>query len=159
MARVIHRAISDGQQTVAVVHTESGGGNKWEKPALLSSIRLDNDKLEDLFKGARIISGLNITAIESNRVDARNQGPKSGYGRKLDQLLKDLPTHLKHEPTVSKDNLIEQEISNFRAESQRPSLELNTPDAPAKFPNINDDSVLASAVTEPSITARRPMRL
>lgn len=158
MARVIHRAISDGQQTVAVVHTESGGGNKWEKPALLSLVRLDNNKLEDLFKGARIINGLNITAIESNRVDARNQGPKSGYGRKLDQLLRDLPTHLKQEPTVSKDNLTEQEIPSFQAESVKPKTSVVIAE-PTKFPNINDDSVLASAVTEPSITARKAMRL
>lgn len=160
MTSVVHRAISDGQQTVAVVFSE-GFKNRYVREAnQLSIVRVENDDIGELFKDAsKLYYSNKVRSIYSEKIDPRSQGPNSQYNRTLVDLLEILPRHLQQEHLVSKDNFTEHDLPAWRASVEQRNLNLRTPAAPAKFPNINDDSVLASAVTEPSITARRPMRL
>ena len=94
MARKLHQAIADENNTYAVIETTaSSGGRKWGNYVNLSTVKVDNDMVDSL-EGRRIIGNPLIEVIETWEVDSANQGPRSGYGKTLAAMLEELPGHV-----------------------------------------------------------------
>ncbi|WP_414617004.1 hypothetical protein, partial [Stenotrophomonas muris] len=92
----IHHIVSDGNQAVAITQSASSGGG-YAHPVKLSAIRFDVKDAEaalgELNKsGHRHEKAFEV--IERWDVDARNQGPKSKFGRTLAALVDEAGDHL-----------------------------------------------------------------
>lgn len=92
----IHHIVSDGNQAVAITQSASSGGG-YAHPVKLSAIRFDvkdaEAVLQELNKsGHRHEKTFEV--IERWDADARNQGPKSKFGRTLAALVDEAGDHL-----------------------------------------------------------------
>ena len=92
MSRVIHKLQSSSTHSVAVMQT-SGSGSKYGQPAVLSTVRVKNEDLDQLF-AARVRGNKEVEVIESWKVDAASQGPRSRFGKTLDAMKNELGNHL-----------------------------------------------------------------
>ncbi|MFB3154776.1 hypothetical protein [Stenotrophomonas maltophilia] len=93
----IHHLVSDGNQAVAITQSASSGGG-YAHPVKLSAIRFNVQDAEaalgELNKsGHRHEKAFEV--IERWDVDARNQGPKSKFGRTLAAPVYEAQGHLK----------------------------------------------------------------
>ncbi len=93
----IHHLISDGNQAVAITQSASSGGG-YAHPVKLSAIRFNVQDAEAALgelnrSGHRHEKAFEV--IERWDVDARNQGPKSKFGRTLAALVDEAQGHLK----------------------------------------------------------------
>ena len=93
----IHHLVSDGNQAVAITQSASSGGG-YAHPVKLSAIRFNVQDAEaalgELNKfGHRHEKAFEV--IERWDADARNQGPKSKFGRTLAALVDEAQGHLK----------------------------------------------------------------
>lgn len=93
----IHHIVSDGSQVVAVTEAASSGGGHYVHPVKLSAIRFDVKDAEAVL-GELNRSGhrreKTFEVIERWDADARNQGPKSKFGRTLAALVDEARDHL-----------------------------------------------------------------
>lgn len=94
----IHHLVSDGNQAVAITEAASSGGGHYMHPVKLSAIRFDVKDAEAALgelnrSGHRHEKAFEV--IERWDVDARNQGPKSKFGRTLAALVDEAQGHLK----------------------------------------------------------------
>lgn len=93
----IHHIVSDGNQAVAITEAASSGGGHYMHPVKLSAIRF-NVKDAEAALGELNRSGhrheKSFEVIERWGVDARNQGPKSKFGRTLAALVDEARDHL-----------------------------------------------------------------
>ncbi|WP_337055096.1 hypothetical protein [Pseudoxanthomonas sp. USHLN014] len=92
----IHHIVSDGNQAVAITQSASSGGG-YAHPVKLSAIRFNvkdaEAVLQELSKsGHRHEKTFEV--IERWDADARNQGPKSKFGRTLAALVDEAGDHL-----------------------------------------------------------------
>lgn len=92
----IHHLVSDGNQAVAITQSASSGGG-YAHPVKLSAIRFNvkdaEAVLQELSKsGHRHEKTFEV--IERWDADARNQGPKSKFGRTLAALVDEARDHL-----------------------------------------------------------------
>lgn len=91
MSRKVHQAISDDKHTYAVVETaSSGGGRAWGIFVNLNTVKIENKHIDQL-EAYRLKGNPLVEVLSSKEVDARNQGPRSGYGRALKDMLEKLP--------------------------------------------------------------------
>lgn len=134
MARKIHKLISNGKTVVALVQTASSGGSKWGNPALLQTVRLDWDDLEQL-TATRIANNPKVQQMESQTADCRNTGPRSDFGKRLAAMIKTMNRHLGANVVMQLDDLahltIPDALAQIRAALPATILEANTPQAPA----------------------------
>lgn len=107
MSRVVHRVLSDASHSVAIVQTASSGGRSGQ-PTSLSTVRLANADLSRLFSG-RVLNNAKIEVIETWRVDAANQGPRSNFGKTLGAMKGQLTRHLPSQEVSRSDTPIDTE--------------------------------------------------
>ncbi len=92
----IHHLVSDGNQAVAITQSASSGGG-YAHPVKLSAIRFNvkdaEAVLQELNKSGHR-SEKSFEVIERWDADARNQGPKSKFGRTLAALVDEAGDHL-----------------------------------------------------------------
>lgn len=83
----IHAEINTQNARYIVVETGTSSGGKFGFPVKLSTVKLP--------LGVEYVHARQATAevIESWKVDSRNQGPKSAYGRTLKALIQELADH------------------------------------------------------------------
>ena len=89
MSRVVHRVLSGASHSVAIVQTASSGG-QFGQPTNLSTVRLANADLNRLFSG-RVLNNAQIEVVQTRRVDAAHQGPRSNFGKTLEAMKGDWP--------------------------------------------------------------------
>ncbi|MGJ4727696.1 hypothetical protein [Luteimonas sp. SDU101] len=106
MARKLHKAISDETHTYAVVETAgSSGGRQWGNYVHLSTVKLANEHIDTLKSASKLRGNPLVEVIESWEANAANQGPRSGYGKTINALIKELPQHVQGEVRYDSDVL------------------------------------------------------
>lgn len=94
MSRTIHAIASDATHSVVVLSTASSGGGQWETPVKLSTLRLKNEDLADVLQAKRVLGNSRVEVLESWKVNAANQGPRSKFGKTLAAMRAELDSHL-----------------------------------------------------------------
>lgn len=91
MSRKVHQAISDNKHTYAIIETaSSSAGREWGIFVNLNTVKVENQHIDQL-EAYRLKGNPLVEVLSSKEVDARNQGPRSGYGRALKDMLEQLP--------------------------------------------------------------------
>lgn len=140
MSRVVHRVVSDASHSVAIVQTASSGGRSGQ-PSNLSTVRLANADLSRLLSG-RVLNNAKIEVIETWRVDAANQGPRSNFGKTLEAMKGELTRHLPGQEVSRSDTPIETEaglahyVSRVEASARMKALDAKLPPASAWAPPL-----------------------
>jgi len=121
----IHHLVSDGNQAVAITEAASSGGGHYMHPVKLSAIRFDVKDAETAVgelnrSGHRYEKAFEV--IERWDVDARNQGPKSKFGRTLAALLDEARDHLKGEATYEAKDMGEGTMRALNAMAKQARL-------------------------------------
>lgn len=88
----IHAILSDATHSVAILETSSSGGS-YGIPVKLSTVRIPNERLEQLFD-AKVLGTSKVEVIESYKLNASSTGPRSKYGQTLEALKDELKDHL-----------------------------------------------------------------
>lgn len=92
MSRIIHAIASTATHSVAVIETASSGG-RWGQPVRLSTVRMENKNLGELF-AHRVLNNPKVEAVETWDCDGAHRGPRSNFGKTLVTLKEELKGHL-----------------------------------------------------------------
>lgn len=91
MSRKVHQAISDNKHTYAIIETaSSSAGREWGIFVNLNTVKVENQHIDQL-EAYRLKGNPLVEVLSSKEVDARNQGPRSRYGKALKDMLEQLP--------------------------------------------------------------------
>jgi len=113
----IHALATDGTQVVAITQAASSGGGEYGHPVMLSAIRFDlaafDQAIEELnAKGHR--HAKNFEVIERWKVDSRNQGPRSRFGKTLAALRDEVGDNLKGQVMFATDDNANDAVESFK---------------------------------------------
>ncbi|UKE46260.1 hypothetical protein [Xanthomonas cerealis] len=113
----IHTLATDGTQVIAITQAASSGGGEYGHPVMLSSIRFDfasfDKAIEELNKkGHRHAKCFEV--IERWKVDSRNQGPRSRFGKTLAALRDEVGDNLKGQVMFATDDKAEDAVESFK---------------------------------------------
>jgi len=128
----IHTLATDGTQVIAITEAASSGG-QFGHPVMLSAIRFDlasfDQAIEELnAKGHRYAKSFEV--IERWRVDARNQGPRSRFGKTLAALRDEVGDNLSGKVLCcATDDDAEDVVESFKPMARAIGLHLALPAA------------------------------
>ncbi|MCE4343791.1 hypothetical protein ABQZ99_013790 [Xanthomonas hortorum pv. vitians] len=113
----IHTLATDGTQVIAITQAASSGGGEYGHPVMLSAIRFDlalfDQAIEELSKkGHRHAKSFEV--IERWKVDSRNQGPRSRFGKTLAALRDEVGDNLNGKVLFATDDDADDAVESFK---------------------------------------------
>lgn len=113
----IRTLATDGTQVIAITQAASSGGGRYGNLVMLSAISFDlasfDKAIEELnTKGHR--HAKNFEVIERWKVDSRNQGPRSRFGKTLAALRDEVGDNLKGKVMFATDDDAKDAVESFK---------------------------------------------